>query len=57
MIRIIQRLAKGVAVYTLIAHLVCVLVYRCVFTMFIGAFVLWALYGNDESDRFFEENG
>ena len=31
--------------------------YRAVFSLFIGVFVLWALYGNDESDRYFETNG
>ena len=56
-IAIIQSIAMGLAVYTLIAHHVGGLVYRSVFTLFIGAFVLWALYGNDQSDRFFEENG
>ena len=56
-IAIIQGIAMGIAVYTLIAHHVGGLVYRSVFTLFIGAFVLWALYGNEQSDRFFEENG
>ena len=56
-IAIVQSLAMALAVYTLIAHHVGGLVYRSVFTLFIGVFVLWALYGNDESDRFFEENG
>ena len=56
-ITIVQSLAMGLAVYTLIAHHVGGLVYRSVFTLFVGVFVLWALYGNDRSDRFFEENG
>ena len=56
-IAIVQSLAMALAVYTLIAHHVGGLVYRSVFTLFIGVFVLWALYGNDQSDRFFEENG
>ena len=56
-IAIVQSLAMALAVYTLIAHHVGGLVYRSVFTLFVGVFVLWALYGNDESDRFFEENG
>ena len=41
----------------LIAHHVGGLVYRAVFSLFIGAFVLWALWGNDQSARYFEENG
>ena len=56
-IAIVQSLAMALALYTLIAHHVGGLVYRSVFTLFIGVFVLWVLYGNDESDRFFEENG
>ena len=56
-IAIVQSLAMALAVYTLIAHHVGGLVYRSVFTLFVGVFVLWALYGNNESDRFFEENG
>ena len=47
----------GIAVYTLIAHHVGGCVYRGVFTLFVGVFVLWALYGTDESDRYLETNG
>ena len=56
-VAIVQGLAMGIAVYTLIAHHVGGYVYRGVFTLFVGVFVLWALYGNDESDRYFETNG
>jgi hypothetical protein len=56
-VAIVQGIAMAFAVYTLIAHHVGGLVYRSVFTLFIGAFVLWALYANDESDRYFEQNG
>ena len=56
-VAIVQGIAMAFAVYTLVAHHVGGLVYRSVFTLFVGVFVLWALYGNDESDRFFEENG
>ena len=56
-VAIVQSLAMGLAVYTLIAHHVGGYVYRGVFTLFVGIFVLWALYGNDESDRYFETNG
>ena len=56
-VAIVQGIAMAFAVYTLIAHHVGGLVYRSVFTLFVGVFVLWALYGNDQSDRFFEENG
>jgi hypothetical protein len=56
-VAIVQGIAMAFAVYTLIAHHVGGLLYRSVFTLFIGAFVLWALYANDESDRYFEQNG
>ena len=56
-VAIVQGIAMAFAVYTLIAHHVGGLVYRSVFTLFIGAFVLWALYANDESDRYFEQHG
>ena len=56
-IAIVQGIAMAFAVYTLVAHHVGGLVYRAVFTLFVGVFVLWALYGNDQSDRYFEENG
>jgi len=52
-----QCFAMGVAIYTLVAHHVGGYVYRGVFTLFVGVFVLWALYGNEESDRYFETNG
>ena len=56
-IAIAQGFAMALAVYTLIAHHVGGYVYRSVFTLFIGVFVLWALYGNDQSERYFDENG
>ena len=56
-IAIVQGIAMALAVYTLIAHHVGGYVYRSVFTLFVGVFVLWALYGNDQSDRYFDENG
>ena len=56
-IAVVQGIAMALAVYTLIAHHVGGYVYRSVFTLFVGVFVLWALYGNDQSDRYFEENG
>lgn len=56
-IAVVQGLAMALAVYTLVAHHVGGYVYRSVFTLFIGVFVLWALYGNEQSDRYFNENG
>ena len=55
-VTVIQSIAMAFAVYTLIAHHVGGLVYRSVWVLFIGAFVLWALWGYDPSARYFEEN-
>lgn len=49
-----QGFAMAVAVSALIGHHVGGYVYRAVFTLFVGIFVLWALYGNDESEAYFE---
>lgn len=57
LVAIVQGLSMAMAVYILIAHHVGGYVYRAVFSLFLGVFVLWALYGNEESDRFFETNG
>ena len=56
-VAIVQGLSMASAVHALVAHHVGGYVYRGVFTLFVGVFVLWALYGNDESDRYFETNG
>jgi len=56
-VAIVQCFAMGMAIYVLVVHHTGGLVYRGVFSLFIGVFVLWALYGNDESDRYFETNG
>lgn len=57
LVAIVQCITMAVAVYILIAHHVGGYVYRGVFSLFVGVFVLWALYGNEESDRFFATNG
>jgi len=57
LVAIVQGLSMASAVYILVAHHVGGYVYRGVFSLFVGVFVLWALYGNDESDRYFETNG
>jgi hypothetical protein len=56
-VAIVQCFSMALAIYVLIAHHVGGYIYRGVFSLFIGIFVLWALYGNDESDRYFEANG
>ena len=53
-VAIVEGLSMAFAVYVLVAHSVGGYVYRAVFSLFVGVFVLWALYGNDESDEFFE---
>jgi hypothetical protein len=57
LVAIAQCISMGAAIYVLVAHHVGGYVYRGVFSLFVGVFVLWALYGNDESDRYFEANG
>lgn len=56
-VAIVQGLSMASAIYVLVAHHVGGYVYRGVFSLFVGVFILWALYGNDESDQFFETNG
>lgn len=57
LVAIVQCFAMALAIYGLIAHHVGGYIYRGVFSLFLGMFVLWALYGNEESDRYFEANG
>ena len=57
LVAIVQCFAMGLAIYVLVVHHTGGLVYRGVFSLFVGVFVLWALYGNEESDRYFETNG
>ena len=57
LVAIVECFSMAVAIYVLVAHHTGGLVYRAVFSLFVGVFVLWALYGNDESDRYFETNG
>jgi hypothetical protein len=53
-VAIVQGLSMVLATYTLIAHHVGSYAYRGVFSLFIGVFVLWALYGNEQSQEYFE---
>jgi hypothetical protein len=53
-VAIVQGLSMASAIYILIAHHAGGYVYRGVWSLFIGVFILWALYGNEESDRYFE---
>ncbi len=53
-VAIVQCVSMAGAIYILVAYHVGGYVYRAVFSLFVGVFVLWALYGNDESDRYFE---
>lgn len=56
-VALVQCFNMGLAIWILIAHHVGGYVYRGVFSLFVGVFVLWALYANEESDRFFRTNG
>lgn len=55
-VAIVQGVTMAFAMYILVAHHVGGYMYRAVFSLFVGVFVLWALYGNDESDEFFESD-
>jgi hypothetical protein len=54
LVAIVQGLTMAFAMYILVAHHVGGYMYRAVFSLFVGVFVLWALYGNTESEKFFE---
>jgi len=56
LVALVQGFHMAVAVYVLVAHHAGGLVYNAVFSLFVGVFVLWALYGNDQSDQYFREN-
>jgi hypothetical protein len=44
----------GLALYMMVTHHAGAYLYRGFFTLLVGVFVLWALYGNDRSEAFFE---
>jgi hypothetical protein len=56
LVAIVQGLTMAFAMYILVAHHVGGYMYRAVFSLFVGVFVLWALYANTESDEFFESD-
>ena len=55
-ITVIQAIAMCFAVYALITHHIGSIVYRAVWALFVGTFVLWALWGHDRSAQYFDEN-
>lgn len=55
-VAIVEGLSMALAMYILIVHHVGGYMYRGVFSLFVGVFVLWALYGNAESDEYFSTN-
>ncbi|WP_040491874.1 hypothetical protein [Ilumatobacter nonamiensis] len=56
LVAIVQGISMAAAIYGLTAHHVGGYVYRSVFSLFVGVFVLWALYGNRESDEYFHQH-
>ena len=56
LVAIVQGLTMVFAMYILVAHHVGGYMYRAVFSLFVGVFVLWALYANNESDEFFDSD-
>lgn len=57
LVALVQCFSMALAVYVLVAHHAGGFVYRAVFSLFVGIFVLWSLYGNEESDRYFAATG
>ena len=53
-VAIVQVLTMVFALYLLVSGHGGGFAYRAVFSLFVGVFVLWALYGTDEADEFFE---
>jgi hypothetical protein len=53
-VAIVEAVVMGIAVYTMVTHHAGAYLYRGFFTLLVGVFVLWALYGNDRSETFFE---
>jgi hypothetical protein len=52
-VAVVQGLSMGFAVWVIIVHHGGGYGFRGVFSLFVGVFVLWALYGNEQSARFF----
>ena len=53
-VAIVLGIRMAVAVYWMIVHFGGGLQWNALLTVGIGIFVLWALYGNDASERYFE---
>ncbi|MEA2057169.1 MAG: hypothetical protein U9O63_00480 [Actinomycetota bacterium] len=53
-VAIVIGLRMALAVYWMIVHFGGGLQWNALLTVGIGIFVLWALYGNDASERYFE---
>ena len=53
-VAIVEAVVMGIALYTMVTHHAGAYLYRGFFTLLVGVFVLWALYGNDRSEAFFE---
>lgn len=54
LVAIVEAIVMGIALYTMVTHHAGAYLYRGFFTLLVGVFVLWALYGNDRSEAFFE---
>ena len=54
---IVQILRMSLAIFVLVAFNVGGYVFSAVFSLYVGVFVLWALYGKEESDTFFAAGG
>ena len=53
-VAIVEATVMGIALYTMVTHHAGAYLYRGFLTLLVGVFVLWALYGNERSEAFFE---
>lgn len=53
-VAIVEAIVMGIALYAMVTHHAGAYLYRGFFTLLVGVFVLWALYGNERSEAFFE---
>jgi hypothetical protein len=53
---IVEALAMGFAAFEIVFHHQGGLLYRGLISILIGVFVIWALYGNERAEEFFESS-
>jgi hypothetical protein len=53
LVAIVEAITMGIALWIMLFHHTGAYLYQGIFTLLVGVFVLWALYGNERSDAFF----